>query len=448
MPVMAWNTILTTVSLGLGLFGITQAQTAGSTSTAFTDDKTGIQFQQTTKGDYTFGIALPAKSNGDLIGRISVKGTQGWAGVSLGGPMANSLMVIAWPHQKKIVSTLRHSQGYSIPNPTSNTTISLKTISAGTWVDGTTYTYTFLCKGCIQSDGSTFKADADLPTIGYAQAAVPVTAPADPFSAMAFHSSGYGLFEVNLAAARSEKFVTWAASAKDEPKANGPGAGGATPPAPDTSATTSGTTYDYIVIGSGPSGLITSQRLSETGKSVLLIERGGPSIASTGGKQYVPWNRTLTLYDVPALFLNMAIRTLGEGFCLDTAGLGGCILGGGGSMNGMAFIRPPSWDFDDKWPAGWKSKDMAPSAERLYARNPGTTLPSKDGKYYDNEVYTVMEEWLKTNGWNYADSIQSPNDKNRSYGHPAINVRAHYPVPYLPPLHSLSPSFSSCIAPY
>jgi cellobiose dehydrogenase (acceptor) len=429
MPTMTWNTLLAAFSLGLGLVGVTQGQTAQSTSTAFTDEKTGIQFQQTTKGDYTFGIALPAKSTGDLIGRISVKGAQGWAGVSLGGPMANSLMVIAWPYQKQIVSTLRHSQGYSIPNPSSNSSITLKTIPAGTSFDGTTYTYTFLCKGCIQTDGSTFKANDDLPTIGYAQAAVPVTNPADPLSAMAFHSSGYGLFQVNLAAARSEKFATWAATAKDDPKTSAPKPNGGAPPPPDTSATTSATAYDYIVVGSGPAGLITSQRLSETGKSVLLLERGGASTAATGGKQFVPWNKNLTMYDVPALFLNLVVRTLGEGFCLDTAGLGGCILGGGGSMNGMAFIHPPSWDFDDKWPTGWKSKDMAPAAERLYARNPGTTLPSKDGKYYDNEVYTVMEEFLKSNGWNYADSIQSPDDKNRSYGRPAINVRPHHPFP-------------------
>lgn len=419
MSIMAWNTMLTTVSLGLGLVGITQAQ-----STAFTDAQTGIQYQQITKGDFTFGIALPEKATTDFIGRISAKGSKGWAGVSLGGPMVKSLMVVAWPHEKKIVASLRNSVGYASPGPNLNASISLKTIPAGTSVDDTTYTYTFLCKGCIQTDGSTFKADADLPSLGYGLSAAAVSSPADPFSSMAFHTTGYGLFEGNLAAARSPKFATWAASARDaESPAKAPGGGGATPPPSDNTAKVSTSTYDYIVVGAGPAGLITAQRLTETGRSVLLIERGGASIASTGGKRFVPWNKTLTYYDVPGVFMTLPFVTLGEGFCSDTAGLAGCILGGGGSMNGMAFIRPSSWDFDDNWPAGWKSSDMAPSAARLYARNPGTTLPSKDGKYYDNEIYTVMEDMLKGNGWNYADSIQRPDDKNRSYSHPSLNVR-------------------------
>jgi cellobiose dehydrogenase (acceptor) len=40
---------------------------------------------------------------------------------------------------------------------------------------------------------------------------------------------------------------------------------------------------DYIVVGSGPGGIITADRLSQAGKSVLLLERGGPSTGQTGG---------------------------------------------------------------------------------------------------------------------------------------------------------------------
>ncbi|KAI6455640.1 hypothetical protein MCOR07_011695, partial [Pyricularia oryzae] len=38
--------------------------------------------------------------------------------------------------------------------------------------------------------------------------------------------------------------------------------------------------YDYIVVGGGTSGIVTAQRLVETGKTVLLLERGGPSYYS------------------------------------------------------------------------------------------------------------------------------------------------------------------------
>lgn len=47
------------------------------------------------------------------------------------------------------------------------------------------------------------------------------------------------------------------------------------------------TPYDYIVVGAGAGGLVVADRLSETGKSVILLERGGPSTGETGGT-YVP----------------------------------------------------------------------------------------------------------------------------------------------------------------
>lgn len=49
------------------------------------------------------------------------------------------------------------------------------------------------------------------------------------------------------------------------------------------------TPFDYIVVGAGPGGIIAADRLSETGKKVLLLERGGPSTAETGGTYVAPW---------------------------------------------------------------------------------------------------------------------------------------------------------------
>jgi cellobiose dehydrogenase (acceptor) len=402
--------IVVALALGVGL--------VGGQSTAFTDPQTGITYQQISREDYTFGVALPEKPTGDFIGRISAKGSQGWAGVSLGGRMTNSLMVVAWPHENKVVSSLRHSMGYASPGPNANASISLKAIPAGTSFDGKTYTYTFLCKGCAHKDRSTFAADASLIDIGYGYAAEGVTSPANTLSTLSFHSSGFGLFGLNLANAKSPKFATWAAMARD---AESPLKTGDTIPN-NHKVLVSNETYDYIVVGGGPSGLITSQRLTETGRSVLLIERGLASTASTGGKRLVPWNQSLTYYDVPGLFESLPTATRGEGYCTDTASVAGCILGGGGSVNGMAFIHPPSWDFDDYWPAGWKWSNVAPAAARLYARNPGTTLSSRDGKYHDNEVYTLLERWFTDNGWNFADGIQQPENKTHSFGHPQINV--------------------------
>lgn len=47
--------------------------------------------------------------------------------------------------------------------------------------------------------------------------------------------------------------------------------------------------WDYIVVGAGYGGIISADRLTEAGKSVLLIDRGGPSYAETGGRHIPPW---------------------------------------------------------------------------------------------------------------------------------------------------------------
>ncbi|KAG5349082.1 substrate-specific activator of APC-dependent proteolysis [Termitomyces sp. Mn162] len=67
------------------------------------------------------------------------------------------------------------------------------------------------------------------------------------------------------------------------------------------------TPYDYIVVGAGPGGLITADRLSEAGKKVLLLERGGPATWETGGTYGPTWaaGYNLTKFDIPGLFETM-----------------------------------------------------------------------------------------------------------------------------------------------
>lgn len=85
---------------------------------------------------------------------------------------------------------------------------------------------------------------------------------------------------------------------------------GTVPPTSSPTSTTGPTTtvpavpYDYIVVGAGPGGLVTADRLSEAGKNVLLIERGGPSLGFTGGTYQPDWLKgtNLTKFDTPGLF--------------------------------------------------------------------------------------------------------------------------------------------------
>jgi cellobiose dehydrogenase (acceptor) len=62
--------------------------------------------------------------------------------------------------------------------------------------------------------------------------------------------------------------------------------------------------YDYIVVGAGYGGIMSADRLSQAGKKVLLIERGGPSYGITGGSYQAPWAKgtNYTKFDIPGLF--------------------------------------------------------------------------------------------------------------------------------------------------
>ncbi|KAJ6178686.1 hypothetical protein N7519_009147 [Penicillium mononematosum] len=183
-------------------------------------------------------------------------------------------------------------------------------------------------------------------------------------------------------------------------------------------------TYDYIVVGGGPSGIISAEKFAQAGKKVLLLERGvGPTVA-TGNNETLTWDHSLTPIDLPGLSANIgALDVWNQYMCTDTAGNAACVLGGGVTVNYMVFVHPPARDFDDKWPEGWKWKDVESAADRLYKRNPGTTLPSADGKRYDQGLYDVLSKFFSGLGWKSVDMIAEPNEKHQIYSYPSWNVQ-------------------------
>lgn len=411
-----------TLSGAAALLGFIGKATAALATTAYNDPLTGIDFQRYQSGAYSFGIAVPETVGSDFIGQMVVPLTDagGWGAVSLKGGMLNGLLFVTWADGDDIITSFRLAGSYANPDVYSDTEVSALPIANGTFVNSTHLSYTFLCEGCIVANKTSF-ANTN-PILGWAISAENPTTVSDPESALSYHAAGFGQFGLDLASAKSAQYAQWASwAAATTP---GPGSGGnttlpgnSTIPVP----TVSNVTYDVIVVGGGPAGIIAAERLAESGSSVLLIERGPANTVALGSTQALPWNETLTPYDIPSLGSSMTSIS-GIKFCSDTASTAGCLLGGSSSINGLNFIHPPERDWQG-WPAGWKWADVSGAADRLYERNPGTTAPSDDGKYYDDHTFKVLSSLLDSEDWAEVDSIETPNEKHMVYSRPSWSIK-------------------------
>lgn len=121
---------------------------------------------------------------------------------------------------------------------------------------------------------------------------------------------------------------------------------------------------DYVIVGAGSAGCAMAYRLSEAGKSVIVIEHGGsdagPFIQMPGALSF-PMN--MKRYD-------WGYRTEPEPH-LNNRRLAcprGKVIGGSSSINGMIYVRGHAMDYDhwrDEGAAGWGYADVLPYFKRL-----------------------------------------------------------------------------------
>ncbi|KAG9522168.1 FAD/NAD(P)-binding domain-containing protein, partial [Aureobasidium melanogenum] len=414
-------------------------------SVAYTDPNTGIDFMSFQDSDTgaRFSVATPETLDTDFIGQIVAPTTEGWAGLDLSAQMANHILVVAWPDGDKVMSSVREATGYTTP-PVYTGNVTTTPIANGTFVNSTHFSYTFVCNGCITGESDSFPNTVKGNAFGWAYSSDAPAKPSAADTALNMHS-GFGAFAIIFANSSSASYSTWASWAEAIVPAavtpsNGTVGSTSTSGQNNTStapiATTLNTTYDYIIAGAGPAGIIVAERLAESGAEVLLLERGDASTHASGGRAVESWNETVTQYDVPAMAYYLSTAGVTNEYCTDTADQAGCLLGGSSMINALMFVRPQERDFDDKWPTGWKWSDVSASAESFYERNPGTISPSKDGQRYDQGAYDVLSTFFTSNGWSSVNALEEPNKKTDVFSHPPWNIqdglRAGPVLTYLP----------------
>ena len=121
---------------------------------------------------------------------------------------------------------------------------------------------------------------------------------------------------------------------------------------------------DYVIVGAGSAGCAMAYRLSEAGKSVLVIEHGGtdagPFIQMPGALSY-PMN--MAMYDWG--YKSQPEPHLGGRELVTPRGK---VVGGSSSINGMVYVRGHAGDYNhwaESGATGWSYADVLPYFKRM-----------------------------------------------------------------------------------
>ncbi|KAF7303779.1 Cellobiose dehydrogenase [Mycena indigotica] len=425
----------------------------------YVDSENGISFWGITDAAHgvTYGHVFPPLATSgaqptEYIGEIVAPVANKWVGFSMSGSMISSLLIAAWPNNGNIVFTTRYATSNVLPDVYTGPVI---TTLPSSHVNSTHWKWVYRCQNCTTwKNGGSIDVNSTSSVPAWCASTIAVDNPANPATTMVQHTDfGFYFFPFGTAHVSAALYNNWAAggtggtlnlllynfpSARnrrhwrwlliiDHHYQRGP-------------TNTNGNSVmillqissfsahmllsvDYIIVGSGPGGIIAADRISQAGKSVLLLERGGPSTGETGGTYQANWTKgtNLTKFDVPGLFESMFTDANDFWWCKDITVFAGCLVGGGTSVNGALYWLPSDNDFalSAGWPSQWTNHQQYTSM--LKARLPPTDAPSTDGKRYLEQVSTVVANMLIPQGYRNVTINDSPNAKDHVYGYAAYD---------------------------
>jgi choline dehydrogenase len=189
-----------------------------------------------------------------------------------------------------------------------------------------------------------------------------------------------------------------------------------------------GDTFDYIIVGAGSAGCVLADRLTEDGRSsVLLLEYGGS-------------DRSIFIQMPAALSIPMNSKTYNWGYQSEPEPhLGGrriaCprgkVLGGSSSINGMVYVRGHPLDFErweEEGAKGWGYRHVLPYFRRAESfggpadayRGDAGPLATAHGRK-SNPLYGAFIEAGRQAG--YAVSADLNGERQEGFGPLAMTIK-------------------------
>ncbi len=118
--------------------------------------------------------------------------------------------------------------------------------------------------------------------------------------------------------------------------------------------------FDYIIVGAGTAGCVLASRLTEDGKTTVLLLEAGGSDRSIWIQMPIGYGRTFFDRRINWMYDTQPVAALGGRRSYWPRGK---VVGGSGSINAMVYVRGQPRDYDD-WKAlgnpGWGWDDVLP----------------------------------------------------------------------------------------